>query len=83
MKRPLLICLLLPVLLSSGCWWHRKNKPKEITAIASDVEAGFKERWMEKRTAELVAQGQRIDIARQQALDEFRARYTYIRSNDK
>lgn len=83
MKRPLLLCLILPVLLTSGCWWHRKSKPKEITALASDVEAGFKERYMEKRTSELTAQGLRIDVARQQALDEFRARYVYIRSNDK
>lgn len=82
MKRPLLLCLILPLLLASGCW-HRKNKPKVITAVATDVEAGFKERWMERRTGELVAQGLRVDLARQQASDEFRARYTYIRANDK
>jgi hypothetical protein len=82
MKRLLPLCLLLPILLLPGCW-HRKNKPKVITAVATDVEEGFKQRWMERRTAELVAQGQRVDIARQQALDEFRARYPYVRSADK
>ncbi|MEI7550789.1 MAG: hypothetical protein WCL24_00580 [Verrucomicrobiota bacterium] len=82
MKRPLIFCLLLPLLLATGCW-HSKKKPKEITAVATDVEEGFKQRWMEKRTGELLAQGLRIDIARQQAIDEFRARYSYTRAADK
>jgi hypothetical protein len=84
MKRPLIFFLIVTSLLSSGCWHRKKNrKPKETTAIATDVEEGFRQRWMEKRTAELVAQGQRVDIARQQAIDEFKARYTYLRVNDK
>lgn len=82
MKRPLLFCLILTTLLTAGCW-HSKKKPKEITAVATDVEEGFKQRWVEKRAGELATQGLRIDLARQQALDEFRARYTYLRSANK
>lgn len=82
MKRLLLLCLALPLLLTCGCW-HRKNKPKEVTAVASDVEEAFQQRWLERRTGELVAQGQRVDVARQQAIDEFRARYTYFRTVNK
>jgi hypothetical protein len=82
MKRPIIFCLVMSFVLSAGCW-HSKKKPKETTAVATDVEEGFKLRFMEKRTAELTAQGVRIDVARQQALDEFRARYSYTRAADK
>ncbi len=82
MKRPLLFCLILPLLVAPGCW-HSKKKPKENTAVATDVEEGFKQRWMDKRTSELVAQGMQVDTARQQALDEFRARYSYTRAAEK
>jgi hypothetical protein len=86
MKRIFIFALVLGSLLFSGCWhwkWKRSPKPKEITAIATDVEDNFRQRWMEKRTGELVQQGMRIDIARQQAIDEFQAKYPYIRSNNK
>lgn len=82
MKRLSLLCLAGVVLLSAGCW-HRKGKPKETTAVATDVENHFRDRWVEKRASELVAQGQRADVAHQQALDEFRARFTYLRTADK
>jgi hypothetical protein len=81
MKRTLLFVLALGTLLSTGCWHSKKNrKPKETTKLATDVEASFRQRWLEKRSAELVAQGLRIDIARQQAIDEFEAKYVYIRA---
>jgi hypothetical protein len=67
------------MVLSAGCW-HSKKKPKENTAVAADVEEGFKQRWMEKRTSDLVAKGVRVDLARQQALDEFRIKYSYTRA---
>lgn len=82
MKRSLYFCLLVSLVLSAGCW-HSKKKPKEVTAVATDVEEGFKLRWIEKRSADLVAQGMRIDIARQQAIDEFKVRYSYTRAADK
>ena len=82
MKRPLFYCLLVSLVLSAGCW-HSKKKPKEITAVATDVEEGFRLRWIEKRSGDLVAQGMRIDIARQQAIDEFKVKYSYLRSTEK
>ncbi len=84
MKRALLFLLTFTALLSSGCWHFKKNrKPKETTQVATDVEETFRLRWMEKRTAELTAQGLRIDIARQQAIDEFKARYPFVRAANK
>ena len=82
MKRPLFYCLLVSLVLSAGCW-HSKKKPKETTAVATDVEEGFRLRWIEKRSGDLVAQGMRIDIARQQAIDEFKVKYSYLRSTEK
>lgn len=83
MKRLIFVCLFAPFLLfSTGCWhfWPSKGKskkPKETTEVVADVEATFKLRYLEKRTAELVAQGVQADAAHQQALDEFRTRYSY------
>jgi hypothetical protein len=69
-----LSCLALA--LSSGCLHGKKNaKPKESTEIASEVEAGFKQRFMEKRVTELTAQGVAAEAARVRANDEFRAKY--------
>ncbi|MDB6170521.1 MAG: hypothetical protein JWM88_3385 [Verrucomicrobia bacterium] len=84
MKRLLIFLLILSTALFAGCKHFRKNrKPKETTAVATDVEETLRQRWMEKRTAELVAQGLRVDIARQQAIDEFQARYSYLHSANK
>jgi hypothetical protein len=47
------------------------------------VEEGFKQRWVEKRANELMALGLRPDLARQQALEEYRVRYQYTHSADK
>jgi len=82
MKRLLLLAFaLLPVLVTS-CF-HHKKKPKESTAIASDVEETLKQRFIEKRSAELIALGLRPDLARQQAIDEFRDRYGYTHAAGK
>ncbi|MDB6094924.1 MAG: hypothetical protein JWM32_2486 [Verrucomicrobia bacterium] len=82
MKRALLIILMLPLFAATGCW-HRKGKTKEVTAVATDVEEGFKQRWVDKRAGELVALGQQNDAARQHAIEEFQARYTYLRTAGK
>jgi len=82
MKRSLLFLLLLPLALLAGCK-HGPKKPKDNPAIATEVEEGFKQRFVEKRSAELVAQGMRIDLARQQAIDEYRDRYGYTHAADK
>ena len=68
MKRLPFLLLIVPVALLSACS-HSKKKPKENPAYASEVEEGFKQRWVEKRASELMALGLRPDLARQQALD--------------
>lgn len=63
----------------SGCALARKKeaKPKETSAIASEVEAGFRQRWLDKRVAELAAQGVAPAAARAQAAGEFTERYPF------
>lgn len=80
MKR-LATLFLLTVLAAafSGCALARRKdaKPKESSAISSEIEAGFRQRWVEKRAAELVAQGLAAEAARAQAAGEFAERYPY------
>lgn len=85
MKHLFLACLAALVLASTpGCHWLRKSKkPKENPAIASDVEADFRQRWMEHRIAELTASGTDSTAARQQAEREFQERYPYVREPKK
>ena len=74
----LLLSLLLASSLCSGCLFSKKNaKPKESSAIASDVEATFRQRWVDRRMAELQAQGRPADAARTQAEAEFREQYNF------
>jgi hypothetical protein len=66
----------LAIAMCSGCFHSKKDaKPKESTAIASEVEAGFKQRFMDKRVGELTAQGLAPEAARAQANGEFRDKY--------
>ena len=58
-------------------------KPKESKAIASQVEEEFKQRWIEKRAAELMTRGVAPDIARGQAIEEFRLNYSYTTAAGK
>lgn len=72
------IVLLVALLASTGCSLFRKsNRPKESSAISSEVEATFRQRWLEKRVAELTAQGVAAETARTQADREFRERYQF------
>lgn len=65
---------------ASGCSLFRKSpKARESTAISSEVEATFRQRWMEKRLAELKAQGVAEAAAQTQATQEFEARYQFDR----
>ncbi len=85
MKRSLLLSLaLLIAFCASGCnFWNKKPKPKPEPAIAADVEEGFKQRWVERRMAELTAKGVNTEVARQQADAEFRERYGYTNAAHK
>ncbi len=79
MTKPTLHAALVALLLlSTGCLFSKKsNLPKESSAISSEIEATFRQRWVEKRTADLVAQGTAAGAARPQAEQEFGARYGF------
>jgi hypothetical protein len=85
LKSSLLFCLAMFVGSSSGgCNLFKKSqKPKENPAIAAEVEAGFRQRWVDRRVAELVGKGTAADTARTQAEKEFRERYPYIKEQKK
>ena len=77
-------CLCLAVLLTSGCLFSKKTaQPKENPSIPGSVEGALKDRWIEKRAAELTAQGKTPTDAREQATNEFRERYSYTGAADK
>lgn len=68
------------VLFLSGCFfWNKKpsQKPKESSTIATDTERDFRARWIERRTGELVAQGQNSMAAHDQAEAEFHSKFSY------
>lgn len=71
------LCCLVPA-VGGGCFFAKKgSKPKESTAIAREVEETFRQRWIEKRGAELVGRGMAPDLARAQAIEEFKAQYNF------
>lgn len=70
--------ILASLLLTAGCFHFGKNdKPKENPAIAAELEESFRQRWIEKRALELGAKGMASDVARAQAIEEFKARYNF------
>jgi hypothetical protein len=82
MKRFALLALAAIVLTNSGCHLFSKKKkaaptPKESSHVAVDVENDFMRRWIDKRTAELVAQAVPAADAKRQATDEFKQRFSY------
>jgi hypothetical protein len=60
----------------------RKNPaaPKESKTLAADDEKDFMHRWIEKRASDLVAQGTPAAAAHDQAVTEFKATFTYMKS---
>lgn len=75
---------MLAVGLSAGCVFSKKSAaPKANAAPAAETEQELRQRFVEKRTAELVAAGQNADAARAQALAEFRERYGYTTAAQK
>ena len=82
-KRLLPTFLALAVMLSAGCLhWKKSAKPKDTT-ITGEVENPFRQRWIDRRTTELVSQGKTAEAARAQAGDEFRAQFGAIGSGQK
>ena len=78
-SRILLTCFALLTLGSAaGCqFWRKDRKPKESSELASEVEASFRQRWIDQRVAQLTAQGEAPDYARGQAAREFDERYDF------
>lgn len=82
--RPLFVTLVLATLLGTGCSLFMKSStPKESTALAAETDQILMQRWVDKRSAELVAQGQSADAAKAQAMTEFRERYGYTNAAKK
>lgn len=82
--RSIFACFALMAALSAGCLTSKKSaSPKDTKAPAAETEQLLQQRWVEKRSAELVAQGQTADAARTQALAEFRERYGYLGAGKK
>lgn len=83
-RRPLLLTVVMLLPVCSGCmFWRKSEKPKESTAIAADVEASFRQRWLDKRAAEIVAQGENAEFARGQAAREFAEKFEYLGISQK
>jgi hypothetical protein len=83
-QRPFLACLAVFVLLTAGCLHSKKPAAsKDNTSLTGETEQTFMQRWIDKRAAELVAQGQTTDAARTQATAEFRERFGYTGAAQK
>ena len=82
--RPRLPTLLLLTAMSAGCMFSKKTAaPKENTSPAAETEQFLMQRSIDKRVAELVAQGLTADAARTQATAEFKDRYGYTSAAKK
>lgn len=84
--KPTLLLFVIAALAvaGSGCSFLKKSKkPKQSTELASEVEGDFRQRWVEKRVAELTATGIDAVAARTQAEAEFPEKFPYIRSGKK
>ena len=74
MFKPLLLtCLAL--VLCTGCIFSKRSRARENTTITGEVQETFRKRWVDRRTAELVAQGTAAEAARAQAERDFVAAY--------
>jgi hypothetical protein len=77
-KLPLIVALAALTPLITGCgFFSKKTRAKESTAIAGEVEATFRQRWIDQRIGQLAAQGVAADAARAQAGREFDERYQF------
>ena len=76
--------LVVSAALAGGCSMFKKSSaPKENPSIAGQTEDSLKQRWIERRASELVAQGVAAEAARTQAAEEFRTKYAYTGAAQK
>jgi len=87
MKRLAPLVLAAVLLAGSGChiFSSKKNPaaPKESKTVATDTERDFMQRWIEKRTSELVTKGMEAGAARQQAVAEYKVTFAYTKTADQ
>lgn len=82
-KRLLLCFFATTTIFSSGCVLSRFRKsdkpkePKESSAIATDVEREFKQRWISQRVSQLGTQGITGQAAQDQAAREFAEKFSF------
>jgi hypothetical protein len=81
MKRLVPFALAAALLAGPACHMFSSKKnpaaPKESKTVAADVEKDFMHRWIDKRSADLVAQGRTPEAARAQAVAEFKTTFAY------
>lgn len=84
-KHLFLTALIATLLSTTGCGLFSKKsgRPKESSAIASEVEETFRKRWVDKRVSELTATGVAAEAARTQADAEFREKYGFSDAKKK
>ena len=77
---PLFILTAALTVAGTACHSLKTKAPKDNPNVAIEVEAGFKQRWIDKRVAELTAAGTDATAAHTQAEKDFRAAYGYLRA---
>lgn len=80
--RLLFTALAAALALSLGACRSSKH-PRESNSIAAEMEANFKQRWLEKCAGELTQAGQTPAAARAQAEKEFAERYDFTRPGQR
>jgi hypothetical protein len=77
---PLFILTAALTVAGTACHSLKTKAPKDNPNVAIEVEAGFKQRWIDKRVAELTAAGTDATAAHAQAEKEFHSAYGYLRA---
>ncbi len=82
--------LLLPLVaactlaLCAGCLFPKNfSKEKKDKHVAASLEKEFRQRWVEKRVADLTATGVNTTVAEAQANTEYDAKYSYAEPTAK
>jgi hypothetical protein len=87
MKRLAPFALAAVLLTQTGCHLFSKKKnpaaPKESKTVAADTEKDFMVRWIDKRSADLVAKGSSADAAHAQAVAEYKSTFPYTKTVDQ
>ena len=79
---PLLILTAALTVAGTACHSLKSKAPKDNPNVAIEVEAAFKQRWIDKRVAELTVAGTDATTAHAQAEKDFRATYSYLRADE-